>query len=796
MTVSAAQAAYSPIALTPASYNADVVVEKTATHGLIPGGYTTATMDGGIANNGTTWVEAGFFTNTAPLVVPGLPPAGSTLTNAAGDHIYTLPPSYFMSNNAVMLDSTYFSNIYTLTMATQAAYSGLSFLGGGGNGGATFQWTADHADGTSETGTLSSQDWFSGTGSAVWYTGGRVNAQTLGIDQYTNASGPCLYGWDASLSDAASPVTNISLQFVTGGATEHTCIMAVSGQDASGNFNPIPVTGGYNADVVVEASAGPATDAGNLAAAPLKTFTTATMDNGTNNTGNTWYEQGYTKYFPQTGLPPAGSILVSTNLPDHSYQLAPSYTQPNAIYADSNSPAAKITFATPAAYSGLSFLTADGNGPVTIGVAVTHQDGATETNYLNSQDWFNGTPAAYTANGRIDLDTGVLNSLNGGNPRLYEEQIVLADSASPVTEATLLWTTQNSPSPASRFVVLAVSGTTVPVAPVVTDQPASVIVSAGAGVSFTVGVSGTLPFTYQWQAAGASGVFTNVTHGGGISGALAATLSLDAVTVDMGGASFRVAVTNTGGGVVSQAATLSVYSALANMAAPSDTIVNYPTTTTSPASQGPAFAIDGTTLNWVNSGLNGGAPYLGPAGCVWTPSAGSTIISGIRIFSGNDNPQDNPANFILEGSNDGTHFSLITSNLITVPDARNVGFLPIDVTAQAFAEKDFNNTTAYTSYRFTVTMTENVPTVAGGFQVGEIEFLGVKAGTTTTAPTLTLVHGTTPGTFTITASVPAELYSTTNLASAQWVDVGPITNSVTIAAAPGTPAKYYRVGIP
>ena len=88
------------------------------------------------------------------------------------------------------------------------------------------------------------------------------------------------------------------------------------------------------------------------------------------------------------------------------------------------------------------------------------------------------------------------------------------------------------------------------------------------------------------------------------------------------------------------------------------------------------------------------------------------------------------------------------------------------------------------------------PSGRDGFQVSEIEFLGVKAGTTPTAPTLTLVHGTTPGTFTITSSLPAELYSTTNLVGAQWVDVGPITNSVTITATPGTPAKYYRVGIP
>ena len=132
---------------------------------------------------------------------------------------------------------------------------------------------------------------------------------------------------------------------------------------------------GYNADIVVEASAGPATDGGALLSAPFTTFTTASMDGGTNNTGNTWYEQGYVSQYPLTGLPPAGSILVSTNLSDHSYQLAPSYMAPNAIYADSNNPIAKITFATPEPYSALSFLSADGNGAITVGIVAIHQDG-------------------------------------------------------------------------------------------------------------------------------------------------------------------------------------------------------------------------------------------------------------------------------------------------------------------------------------------------------------------------------------------------------------------------------------
>ncbi len=169
--VSIAHAAYSPITLTPGSYNADVVVEKTATPPLVPGGYTTASMDNGTGNTGDTWVEAGFFTNTAP--VPGLPPAGTTITSASlSDHLYKFAPSY-KANNAIMLDAAPFTNVYTFTLTTPTACQALSFLGSGGNGGCTFRWTVHHADATTETGTTSAGDWFNGANPA-FTTQGRI----------------------------------------------------------------------------------------------------------------------------------------------------------------------------------------------------------------------------------------------------------------------------------------------------------------------------------------------------------------------------------------------------------------------------------------------------------------------------------------------------------------------------------------------------------------------------------------------------------------------------------------------
>jgi hypothetical protein len=118
-TAGAVHAAYSPIALTPGSYNAEMVVPHTATPPLVPGAYTTATLDGGSANNGNTWSEIGFFTNTAPA--PGLPPAGTTITSAASAaHMYQFAPNY-KANNAIVLDASTYSNLYTFTFTTVAA---------------------------------------------------------------------------------------------------------------------------------------------------------------------------------------------------------------------------------------------------------------------------------------------------------------------------------------------------------------------------------------------------------------------------------------------------------------------------------------------------------------------------------------------------------------------------------------------------------------------------------------------------------------------------------------------------
>lgn len=88
--------------------------------------------------------------------------------------------------------------------------------------------------------------------------------------------------------------------------------------------------------------------------------------------------------------------------------------------------------------------------------------------------------------------------------------------------------------------------------PTITTPPANVSVVAGANASFTVTAAGSAPLTYQWLKNTAP-----LANGGNVSGAATATLNLSAVgSGDV--ASYSVAVSNSLGGVISPAATLTV----------------------------------------------------------------------------------------------------------------------------------------------------------------------------------------------------------------------------------------------
>src|SRR5205814_1842169 len=102
-----------------------------------------------------------------------------------------------------------------------------------------------------------------------------------------------------------------------------------------------------------------------------------------------------------------------------------------------------------------------------------------------------------------------------------------------------------------------------PVAPAITTQPVSQMVTAGETATFAVTATGTAPLSYQWQRNGTA-----------IGGATAASYTTPATTAADNGDQFTVVVSNAAGSVTSNAAALTVSSVLVA-----------PTITTQPASQ-------------------------------------------------------------------------------------------------------------------------------------------------------------------------------------------------------------------
>ncbi|HKW28542.1 MAG TPA: glycoside hydrolase family 76 protein [Verrucomicrobiae bacterium] len=251
---------------------------------------------------------------------------------------------------------------------------------------------------------------------------------------------------------------------------------------ASGaGFAPIPLTAGsYNEDMIIEHTASPVPDGA---------YTTASMDAGTANTANGWYEQGYDAAAPATGLPPAGSTLTNLASSDHVYTLAPSDSANNVAMIDS-SHSANLVPATLNPFSALSFLNAAGHGPVTVDYQVAHADGSVETGTFTSPDWFFSAPVVFNAQGRVDVVTGAFNNVNNNEPRLYAEDITLTNLASAVTNINLSWDTGNSAG--SVGAIFAVSGVAV--------EPVSVGIALSGGQ-----VMVTWPFGRLLQATNLSG---------------------------------------------------------------------------------------------------------------------------------------------------------------------------------------------------------------------------------------------------------------------------------------------------
>ncbi len=206
------------------------------------------------------------------------------------------------------------------------------------------------------------------------------------------------------------------------------------------------------------------------------------MDAGLGNSGTSWYEMGFDTAAPTTGLPHPGVIFTSQTSSTHQYIMAPSYATNDAILIDSTLKNSTLVLTTPTICSQLSFLESAGHGPVSFKYTVHHASGASDTGTGSSVDWFTSSTAAWTANGRVDVGTFALSSVNGNDPRLFSLDITLANTTNPVTSIDFTWV-----SGTGEAAVLAVSGGTggtfSPL--IVTGYNEDIIVEAAAGTSLS-----------------------------------------------------------------------------------------------------------------------------------------------------------------------------------------------------------------------------------------------------------------------------------------------------------------------
>lgn len=553
LCVGLARADFNPVTLTPSSYTLNIVVPKETTEGLPYCINVTAGNGTGLGDN--TYYEQGLRARPGQVGAnSGIPPHNTIFTNINNANmLFVMPPDY-TANNTLMIDSVFPAG--TLTFTTPTTATNLAILCCGGGGTVSVGYTVTHSDASTETGTLSLLDWFTGGGTVAWGANGRVTSGG-GYNNYnastTNNNPPYLYALTIPVS-GASPVASVALTYNSG---QHGNFFSVSGNN-TGTWAPIaldPST--FNVKGIVPA------------AIPFPV--TGTMDQGTNLNFNgnlaTWFERGFVRSVALAGLP--DGTFDSYSQPTHHYQFADFHGN-NAILIDTNHQSANISLATPSAYSALSFLTAGGNegAPNIMSniCVIQHLNGLNETNNFLAYDWFdqrhNGS-IALQVNGRVNMAARSVNNVgNQGLPYMFETYFLLADVNSPVTNIYVQYFT--APNANATTFIMAISGATGGI-PAVVDAgptPPSQTVTPGTNVTFNVHVTGTPPVGGHWEVDSGGGNFVPLTdgldsNGSVISGSQTFTLSISNVQV-ADGTNYQFVASNTYGNNTSPTATLIV----------------------------------------------------------------------------------------------------------------------------------------------------------------------------------------------------------------------------------------------
>jgi ELWxxDGT repeat protein len=194
---------------------------------------------------------------------------------------------------------------------------------------------------------------------------------------------------------------------------------------------------------------------------------------------------------------------------------------------------------------------------------------------------------------------------------------------------------------------------TVDSAPVVTAQPVSKTVNAGATATFTAAASGNPAPTVQWQVSANEGVnWTNV------SGATSTTLTLTNVAAAQNGDEYRAVFTNSLATATTNSATLTVNSAPAVTLQPVNQTVNAGATATFTAAAGGNPA---PTVQWQVSG-NGGISWTNISGA----TSATLMLTNVIAAQNGDEYQAVFTNMLGTATTNAATLTVDTAPVVTL----------------------------------------------------------------------------------------------------------------------------------
>lgn len=180
-------------------------------------------------------------------------------------------------------------------------------------------------------------------------------------------------------------------------------------------YQPLPVQGGFNADVIANGVGPSASSTNNDVDGVNYAFISRDFQLTATSSPLTY------------GLPTNGiinSVVASTS--GLSYQLG-SYSSNNTLRLQNANDNGTLIFTTPIQALTVYMLATGGSGACTVDVDVNFTDNTSETfQGISISDWYGGSSYAIQGIGRINLTNDNLESGSGSNPRLY--QIPLAIS--------------------------------------------------------------------------------------------------------------------------------------------------------------------------------------------------------------------------------------------------------------------------------------------------------------------------------------------------------------------------------